>query len=124
MIRVRINQALSSNVNNVGDVFSGVLDRPLVADGFVIAERGAHVRGEVLESKSDSLALRLREIASSDGQRVHVVTEPWRVAGTFTRYQANNPYDGALTKDGAAIVRPATTVTFRLQDSVQLTERR
>jgi hypothetical protein len=127
LISVRVNQALSSNLNNPGDVFSGVLDRPLVADGFVIAERGARVRGEVLESKSDtaSLALRLREILASDGQRVHVVTEPWRAVGAYTRYQTrSNPYDAPLTKNGAAVVRPATSLTFRLEETIELTERR
>lgn len=131
LISVRINQALSSNTNSPGDVFSGVLDRPLVADGFVIAERGAKVRGEVLESKSDTapqLALRLREILASDGQRVHIVTEPWKTGGVYTRYPktttATNPYDAALTRDGAAVLRPATSLTFRLEETVELTEKK
>jgi hypothetical protein len=130
LISVRINQALSSNTNSPGDVFSGVLDRPLIADGFVIAERGAKVRGEVLESKSETapqLALRLREILASDGQRVHIVTEPWKTGGVYNRYPKStsaNPYDAALTRDGAALVRPATTLTFRLEEPVELTEKK
>jgi hypothetical protein len=127
LISVRISQALSSNLNNPGDVFAGVLDRPLIADGFVIAERGARVRGEVLESKADtaSLALRIREILASDGQRVHLVTEPWRVAGAYSRYsRPSSPYDVPLTRNGAAVVRPSTNVTFRLEETIELTERR
>ena len=89
LINIRITEALSSNLNSPGDVFSGTLDRPLIADGFVIAERGARVRGEVVDSKSAApgqglpeLSIRLREILASDGQRVHLVSEPWRKLGT------------------------------------------
>jgi len=126
LISVRINQALSSNLNSQGDVFSGFLDRPLIADGFVIAERGARVRGEVVESKSTGgipeLSIRLREVQASDGQRVHLVSEPWRKlsspsAGTGT------VYDVALTRGGAAVIRPATSITFRLDQTVDVTEK-
>jgi hypothetical protein len=131
LIAVRINEALSSNLNSPGDVFSGTLEKPLIADGFVIAERGAQVRGEVVESKSagpqgSELAIRLREILASDGQRVHVVSQPWRKQGVT--YGGSDPrasvYDAALTRGGAAVVRPATSITFRLDDSVELTEKR
>jgi hypothetical protein len=125
LISVRINEALSSNLNSPGDVFSGTLDKPLIADGFVIAERGARVRGEVVNSRSDGrateLSIRLREVVASDGQRVHLVTDPWRRPGGDTR--ATSVYDTALTRGGAAVIRPATTVTFRLGDSVELTEK-
>jgi hypothetical protein len=130
LIAVRISDALSSNLNSPGDVFSGTLDKPLIADGFVIAERGAHVRGEVVESKSagrgqgssSELAIRLREILASDGQRVHIVSQPWRREGGAD--SARNVYDAALTRGGAAVIRPATTITFRLDETVELTEKR
>jgi hypothetical protein len=132
LIAVRINEALSSNLNSKGDVFSGTLDRPIVADGFVIAERGARVRGEVVDSKAagpaSEISVRLREIVSSDGQRVHLLSEPWRKTGTTPN--SNEPqgrngsvYDVALTRDGAAVIRPRTTITFRLDQPVELTER-
>jgi hypothetical protein len=130
LIAVRINEALSSNLNSPGDVFSGTLEKPLIADGFVIAERGAHVRGEVVESKSagpqgSELAIRLREIVASDGQRVHLVSQPWRKQGAA--YAGSDPrsgvYDAALTRGGAAVVRPATSITFRLEETVELTEK-
>jgi hypothetical protein len=129
LITVRINEALSSNLNSKGDVFSGILDRPLIADGFVIAERGARVRGEVVESKaaggSSELSIRLREILASDGQRVHIVSEPWRKAGNDAPApRASNVYDIALTRGGAAVIRPLTSITFRLDQAVELTERR
>ena len=46
LITVRIIDRLSSDRNSQGDVFSGSLERPVIAEGFVIAERGARVRGE------------------------------------------------------------------------------
>ena len=132
LIAVRINEALSSNLNSPGDVFSGTLEKPLIADGFVIAERGARVRGEVVESKSaahgqgsSELAIRLREIVASDGQRVHVVSQPWRRQGQAYPGSdpANGVYDAALTRDGAAVIRRATGITFRLDETVELTEK-
>ena len=130
LITVRIHDAMSSNLNSRGDVFSGTLDKPLIADGFVIAERGARVRGEVVDARSagpsSELAIRLREILSSDGQRVRIVSDPWRKSGSVdsTPSGSTNPYDQPLTRDGAAVIRPGTTVSFRLEENVQLTERR
>ena len=129
LITVRINEALSSNLNSRGDVFSGTLERPLVADGFVIAERGARVRGEVVESRAagrdSELSIRLREILASDGQRVHLVSAPWRKGGIDPlTARSSSVYDIALTRDGAAVIRPATSITFRLDQPVELTERR
>lgn len=128
LITVRINEALSSNLNSAGDVFSGVLEKPLIADGFAIAERGAHVRGEVVESKGaqdggpQELAIRLREVLASDGQRVHLVSQPWRKAGVRTQ-GSGNVYDAALTRNSAAVIRAYTSITFRLDQSVELTEK-
>jgi hypothetical protein len=135
LITVRTNEALSSNVNAPGDVFSGRLEKPLIANGFVIAERGAHVRGEVVDSKSagagSELSLRLREILASDGQRVHLVTEPWRKQSPpstgddpGTRQSNTNVYDLALSRNGAALIRPGTRITFRLDQTLELTEKR
>jgi len=126
LISVRINQALSSNLNSQGDVFSGFLDRPLIADGFVIAERGARVRGEVVDSKSTGgvpeLSIRLREVQASDGQRVHLVSEPWRKLSSPSS-GTGTVYDIALTRGGAAVIRPATSITFRLDQTVEVTEK-
>lgn len=127
LITVRIGQALSSNTNSPGDVFSGTLDRPLIADGFVIAERGAPVRGEVMDSKTagrgSELTIRLREIVASDGQRVHIVSDPWKKVSAGDA-RANTVYDVPLTRGGAAVIRPATSITFRLDEAVDLTEKR
>ncbi len=164
LIPVRINDALSSDRNSQGDVFSGTLDKPLVADGFVIAERGARVRGEVVESKRPGrvqglaeLTLQLKEISTSDGQRVHIVSQPWRKQATASSGEdaakvgggaalgaiigavagggrgagigagvggAAGAGDVLLTRGRAAIIKPETSITFRLDQQVEVTEQR
>ena len=65
-----------------GDTFVATLDKELVADGFVIAERGARVEGRVVSSSSGSkvkggasLAVELTRIHTSDGQNVAIRTD-------------------------------------------------
>ena len=50
-VTVRINQPLSSDKNHAGDAFSATLVRPIIADGWVIAERGQTLGGKVSEAK-------------------------------------------------------------------------
>ena len=51
VIAVRLQNAVSSSMNHVGDTFAAVLDAPLVIDGKTIAERGADVRGRITKAK-------------------------------------------------------------------------
>lgn len=90
-IYVRLQEALASDKNQTGDAFSAVLDRPLVVDGFVIAERGARVEGKVVASKAagrvkgtSDIAIELSTLHTSDGQTVKIVTEPWEKHGDTT----------------------------------------
>lgn len=114
LIPVRMSQTLSPERNVQGDVWSGTLERPLIADGFAIAERGARVRGEVLDAKrgglfhgSGQLTIELKEVSTSDGQKVHIVTAPWRKeAGSNGEIQAG------------------TSITFRVEQAVEVTEQR
>src|SRR6202167_835390 len=62
---VRLGESLSSEHNQAGDTFTGTLDAPLSAGGFVIAEKGA-------------LALELTKLTTSDGQHVDIKTETLR----------------------------------------------
>src|SRR3984893_8093681 len=43
LIPVRVNQWLSSDRNHPGDTFSGVLEQPLIVQGWVVARRGQSV---------------------------------------------------------------------------------
>ena len=162
LITVRIIDRLSSDRNSQGDVFSGSLERPVIADGFVIAERGARVRGEVVYARRagrvegvSELTIRLREISTSDGQHVQIVCHDWRkqgptAAGTDAAKIAGGAALGAiigaiagggkgagigagiggaagtgdvlLTRAGPAIIKPETSITFRLERQVEITE--
>ena len=92
MIAVRINESLSSDKSSDGDEFTGSLAEPLVVDGLVIAERGAHVRGRVVESQkarrlsgTSQIELALSSVSTSDGQRVAISTDPWGKSGPASR---------------------------------------
>src|SRR5207253_209254 len=50
-ITVRLNQELSSDHNQEGDVFSTSLSQPIVVDGVVVAQRGQSVMGRVAEAQ-------------------------------------------------------------------------
>ena len=134
LIPVRIIETLSSDRNVRGDIFNGTLDRPLIADGFVIAERGARVRGNVITSshagREDGMAeltLQLTEISTSDGQRVHIFTQPWRKQGTFSNGEDAGGVAGsgdAMVTRHPANIKPQTSIPFRLEQAVEITERR
>jgi hypothetical protein len=62
----------------------GTLDKELVVDGFVIAERGARVEGRVVSSDrggrvkgTSILAIELTRLHTSDGQVVRIETDSW-----------------------------------------------
>jgi hypothetical protein len=82
---VRLGEGLSSEHNQAGDTFTATLDAPLSAGGFVIAEKGAHVEGRVVDAQKSghvkgqaTLALELTKLTTSDGQHVDIKTETFR----------------------------------------------
>jgi hypothetical protein len=83
LIVVRLADSLSASNNKAGDSFSATLDQPLVADGFAIAERGAHVDGKVIDTGQGGkdLNLQLIKLHTSDGQDVPLSTERYTRAG-------------------------------------------
>jgi hypothetical protein len=87
VITVRLAEALSSDKNEKGDMFFATLDQPLVADGFVIAERGARVEGRVVNAARGrggaiaDLSLALTKVHTSDGQQVAVETAAYDKKG-------------------------------------------
>jgi hypothetical protein len=50
-VNVRVDQMLSSNRNQPGDVFQATLMQPVVVDGVVVAQRGQAVMGRVAEAQ-------------------------------------------------------------------------
>ena len=84
-VSARINQELSSDRNQAGDVFNATLTQPLVVDGVVVAQRGQTVMGRVAEAVKagrakgvSHLALQLTGLSLADGTQTsiqsHVVT--------------------------------------------------
>jgi hypothetical protein len=105
LISVRLVDGLSAERNLPGDSFAATLDKELVVDGFVIAERGARVEGRVTTSDRSgklrsvsTLGVELTRLRLSDGQTVDVRTDP------FERHaQASRGEDAAKIGAGAVI---------------------
>jgi hypothetical protein len=76
---------LNAERNVAGDPFTATLDRELVVDGFVIAERGARVEGRVVAADlggrvkgTSSMSVELTRLRTSDGQNVGIRTDPFQ----------------------------------------------
>ncbi len=92
LISVRLGETISTEKNQPGDSFSATLDQPLVVDGFAIAERGARVRGKVLEADRAGrlkgvalLSVALTSLHTADGQDVELTTERFVKQGETSR---------------------------------------
>jgi hypothetical protein len=79
ILTVRINEPITSNRNQSGDVFSATLDQPLVVQGIVVAQRGQTAAGRVVETKKagmvsgvSRLGITLTRLTLVDGQNVPV----------------------------------------------------
>ena len=77
-VMVRVDQMLSSNHNQPGDVFSATLMQPVVVDGVVVAQRGQTVMGRVAEAQKSKaghdsrLGLELTGLTLVDGTQATV----------------------------------------------------
>jgi hypothetical protein len=105
LLPVRLVDGLSSDRNMPGDAFLATLDKELVVDGFVIAERGARVEGRVVSSDRGgkvkgvaALAVEIVRIHTSDGQKIAVQTDAFEKHSETSRGQ-----DAAKVGAGAAI---------------------
>jgi hypothetical protein len=85
VLQVRIGETISAAHYQVGDVFLATLDRPLVVEGFIIAERGSRLEGRVVEAQpagrgntTSRLGIELVKLSTSDGQRLQIRTQPYR----------------------------------------------
>ena len=105
IVTVRIGETLSVQKNLTGDVFFATLDQPLVAGGFVIAEKGARVEGKIVEvdkagrmSGTSRMSLELTQVNTSDGQRLHLQTS------TYTKDGADRNHKNDAAKIGGGAV--------------------
>jgi len=102
LVTVRLRDSLSSERHSTHDAFFATLDAPLIVEGLVIAERGAMVRGRVVEATASgrvkgraALVLQLDELTTSDGQKVEIRTDAFR-------HEAESGVKGDVAKTGVA----------------------
>jgi hypothetical protein len=98
LIPVRLVAGLSSDHAAPGDTFAATLDHELVADGFVIAERGARVEGRVVAASRGALTIELTRLDTSDGQHPAIRTERFE-----KRVEPDRREDAEKIAGGAAI---------------------
>jgi len=82
VVRVRIDEWLSTDSNLTGDSFSAVLDQPIVVGGWVVARRGQAQTGRVSLVKkgahgggASQLGVDLPELTLVDGQQLPLQTQ-------------------------------------------------
>jgi hypothetical protein len=105
LIPVRLLDGLSTDRNAPGDAFTATLDKEMVVDGFVIAERGARVEGRVISVDRGTkvhggatIGIELTRLHTSDGQDVAIQTDSFE-----KRSEPNHGEDAAKVAGGAAI---------------------
>ena len=81
-VTVRINQALNSDRNQQGDIFSATLMQPVVINGYVVAQSGQTVYGRVDEAKKagrvsgvSELKLELSGLTLVDGSNLTIQSQ-------------------------------------------------
>ena len=89
LLFVRVGETISAAHYKTGDSFMATLDRPLVIEGFVIAERGSRVEGRVVQAGAASwtnggsrLGIELVKLSTSDGQHIQIRTSPYNKDGS------------------------------------------
>lgn len=104
-LNVRLNETLSTDHSSMGDNFSATLNAPLIVDGFIIADKGSRVQGQVVEADRAgrvkgraNMSLELTEISTTDGQRIHIQTNH-----LLREAAASKKSDAAKIGAGAAI---------------------
>jgi len=102
---VRLGETISTERNYSGDTFRATLDRPIVLDGFVIADKGSKVLGKIVAADkagkfegTANLQVTLTEINTTDGQRVRIET------GFFNRKGPSNTKEEAAKIGGGAVL--------------------
>ena len=92
ILTVRLNQPLSSDHSQVGDVFSASLDQPVIVLGIVVAQRGQTVAGHVAEAMKagrvhgvSRLGITLTHLTLVDGQTAEIQSQLLVLKGPTSR---------------------------------------
>src|SRR6476661_2114393 len=82
---MRLNEPLSSDRNQVGNQFSGILEQPIVVNGWVVARRGQVVMGQVKSVQKagrvkgvSQLGVELTDMTFVNGEQAPILTELWK----------------------------------------------
>ena len=109
VIVVRTNDFLSTDHSKVGDMFTAMLDQPVVVNGWVVARRGQTVTGQVRVAKkaglvkgTSQLGLEVTDLTLVDGQQAQVSSQLWQGSGG-TSHGQDAATIGATTGTGALI---------------------
>jgi len=109
VVITRLNEPLSSDHNQIGDQFTGVLEQPIVVNGWVVARRGQTVVGQVKSVKkagrvagTSQLGVELTNLTLVDGEQAPILTELWKASGG-TSHGADATTIAGGTGLGAAI---------------------
>ncbi len=107
-VTVRTNEPLASNKNKAGDIFTGTLAQPLIANGIVVAQRGQTVMGRVVETGKNKdgkhfIALQLTGITVADGTQLPVQSQLAAAQGGTTPGEVQAGTIIGTTATGAAI---------------------
>jgi len=105
LISVRLAETLASDRVAADDTFQATLDKPIVVDGLVIAERGARLEGKIADVQQAgrvrgvaALGVELTRLYTSDGQKVDIKTQSFRKTA-----EKDTKSDAAKIGVGAAV---------------------
>lgn len=108
-VKVRTTNTLSTKTVQSGETFTASLEEPIVDGTWVVAERGATVYGKIVNADEGgrvkgvaSLAVRLTELQTADGQRVAINTDTYGVQAKSSKKEDLKKV-GIATGIGAAI---------------------
>ncbi len=108
VVRVRIDEWVSSDRNLTGDSFGAVLDQPIVVGGWVVARRGQAQTGRVSMVKkghgggTSQLGVDLPELTLVDGQQLPLQTQLFQTSAGSSQGR-NVAVVGTTTGVGAVI---------------------
>jgi hypothetical protein len=130
-LTVRVNQKLSSDHNQQGDIFNATLAQPIVVDGVVVAQRGQPVMGRVAEaakrvSGSSRLGLQLTGLTLADGTQANVQSQLINRNGQISvgrdagASEAVGSGGVLVTRGHRTVVDPEAILTFRVDTPVNV----
>lgn len=139
-ITIRTMNTLSTKIVKSGENFAASLETPIVEGTWVIAPKGANVRGVVVESNAGGrvkgrarMVVELTQIETADGQKIGIGSAIGAVIGAVAgggKGAAKGAAVGAgagggavlATRGDAAVIGAESVLSFELVNPVTITE--